>query len=45
MIRFQFHTIHNGTVRTYTILGTSGAAAAATLRSGLYDGETIIGWD
>jgi hypothetical protein len=42
---YHFHTIHEGVMRGYPILGTSVRDAVATLRSALYDGETIVGWE
>lgn len=42
---FHFQTIHEGRQRGYAILGTSVRDAVATLRAGLYDGETIVGWE
>jgi hypothetical protein len=41
---YHFHTIHDGIMRTYPIMGDSIRDAVTTLRSALYDGETIVGW-
>jgi hypothetical protein len=41
---YNFHTIHEGVKRAYPVLGYSISDAVATLRAGLYDGETIVGW-
>lgn len=41
---YNFHTIHEGVMRAYPVLGYSVRDAVATLRAGLYDGETIVGW-
>jgi hypothetical protein len=44
MNTYNFHTILNGRMRSCQIKGTSVRDAVATLRAGLYDGETIVGW-
>jgi hypothetical protein len=44
MNTYHFHTIHNGRMRSCPVQGTSVRDAVATLRAGLYDGETIVGW-
>lgn len=43
---FHFRTIIDGEVqRPTTIQATSISKAVATLRRGLYEGETIVGWE
>ena len=42
---FHFNTIHEGAQRSFRILGDNARDAVQTLREGLYDGETIVGWD
>lgn len=44
MNTYNFHTICNGRTLTVAVQGTSVRNAVATLRAGLYDGETIVGW-
>lgn len=41
---YRFHTVLDGVKRSYPVLGYSISDAVATLRAGLYDGETIVGW-
>lgn len=44
MRAFHFHTIHDGRMRPVKIYGATIRDAVASLRAGLYDGETIVGW-
>ena len=45
MTKYHFHTVHEGIVRAYPIWGFSIRDAVATLRSMLFDDETIVGWN
>lgn len=41
---YRFRTTHNGVVRIADVQGVTAFDALRTLRAGLYDGETIVGW-